>query len=177
MNLISTAYWGSTDYYRQMLGEQGVINADERYERKKHLNRCNIVGANGVMTLTVPTKRVHGNVPVRDIRIDNDIAWQHQHWISLLSAYKTSPFFDFIADDIAPFYNRHHEFLLDLNEEIRLWTIRAIGFNNRKQITDTPCHEQKQYYQVFAERHGFKIGMSIIDLICNTGPEALYYLT
>jgi len=32
------------------------------------------------------------------------------------------------------------------------------------------------YYQVFAERHGFIPGLSMIDLLFNTGPDAPRYL-
>ncbi|MCB0811246.1 MAG: WbqC family protein [Flavobacteriales bacterium] len=32
------------------------------------------------------------------------------------------------------------------------------------------------YPQVFADRHGFQPGLSIIDLVCNCGPEAVGYL-
>ena len=32
------------------------------------------------------------------------------------------------------------------------------------------------YPQVFADRHGFQPGLSVIDLVCNCGPEAVGYL-
>ena len=32
--------------------------------------------------------------PMRDVRLDYSKRWQHQHWISLVSAYRGSPYFD-----------------------------------------------------------------------------------
>lgn len=32
------------------------------------------------------------------------------------------------------------------------------------------------YYQVFAHKHGFVSGLSIVDLLFNMGPEAVYWL-
>ena len=37
-------------------------------------------------------------------------------------------------------------------------------------ITDVP------YYQVWASRHGFQPGLSILDLLMNTGRESIYTL-
>ena len=34
----------------------------------------------------------------------------------------------------------------------------------------------RPYYQVFAERHGFIPGLSIMDLLFNEGPASLEYL-
>jgi hypothetical protein len=32
------------------------------------------------------------------------------------------------------------------------------------------------YYQVFSQRHGFLPNLSILDLLLNMGPEAIYFL-
>ena len=32
------------------------------------------------------------------------------------------------------------------------------------------------YYQVFARKHGFLPNLSILDLLFNMGPEAIFYL-
>ncbi len=39
-----------------------------------------------------------------------------------------------------------------------------------------PCFAPRPYYQVFASRHGFLPNMSILDLLLNMGPEAIFYL-
>ena len=36
--------------------------------------------------------------------------------------------------------------------------------------------EMEEYYQTFSEKYGFLKDLSIIDLICNKGPETLTYL-
>ena len=38
---------------------------------------------------------------------------------ALMSAYSESPFFDYYADDLRPFFERRWEFLYDFNEAIR----------------------------------------------------------
>ncbi len=43
--------------------------------------------------------------PVRDLRLDYSKRWQHQHAVALLSAYKSSPYFDYYWDLLAPSTN------------------------------------------------------------------------
>jgi hypothetical protein len=52
----------------------------------------------------------------KDIQVDSDVDWQKQHYKSLETAYRGSPFFEFFEDDIRPFFEKH-KFLLDLNFE------------------------------------------------------------
>ena len=40
---------------------------------------------------------------------------------------------------------------------------------------DTDFHPLP-YYQVFAQRHGFLPNLSILDLLCNMGPEGVFFL-
>ena len=176
MTLLPTAYWGPVSYYSTMLrSDDFQIDGCQAYERKNHVNRCRIMAANGVLTLTVPVVRPHGKVPVRDIRIDYREPWQHIHWISIISAYRTSAFFEYLMDDIKPFYDKRHEFLLDLNNEILEWT-RGLP-SMAAQLPDIQgLDNPKPYYQVFGQRHGFVPNLSILDLICNMGPEAATYL-
>lgn len=39
-----------------------------------------------------------------------------------------------------------------------------------------PTFSQRQYYQVHALRQGFQPNMSAVDLLCNEGPEGIFYL-
>ena len=35
---------------------------------------------------------------------------------------------------------------------------------------------EKPYFQVFAQKHGFQSGLSIMDLLFNEGPDSILYL-
>ena len=37
-------------------------------------------------------------------------------------------------------------------------------------------YEMDDYYQTFSDKMGFEKDLSILDLICNKGPESLTYL-
>ena len=130
---------------------------------------------------------------MRDIRISDHGNWRHQHWVALESSYRQSPFFEYYADDFAPFYEKKWEFLADFNEE--LMTLVASLLDIQKPVSRTMTYEANEangangayeayeangtvrpYYQVFASRHGFLPDLSIVDLLFNLGQEGMLWL-
>ena len=73
----------------------------------------------------VKSNRPH--VPVRDVRIDYSKRWQHQHWVSIVSAYKSSPYFDFYGEAFEPFYQRRYDFLVDYDLDLCRTVMQVLG--------------------------------------------------
>lgn len=171
------------------------------YERKTYRNRCDIVGANGLLTLSIPViNKKNEKFATKDAMISYVSDWQKQHWRSIVSAYNSSPYFEYYADDFEPFYTKPItsllEFnlglfrtvidILELNIDIRLSTkyaiedeyeqdLRQIILSKRQQLSDLRS-QTKEYRQVFTEKNGFISNLSILDLIFNKGPEAFEIL-
>jgi hypothetical protein len=201
MILLPALYLAPVGYYRQMNISNGriIIDSYDCYVRQTYHNRCVIAGANGLQTLTVPVvKPSSTKTAVKDIRISEHGNWRHIHWNAIISAYNSSPFLEYYADDFRPFYEKKQTFLLDFNEALRetvcnlldispeitysveymkasdenITDLREI-FKTGKKIVE---ENYSPYYQVFACRHGFQPNLSIIDLLFNMGPEAYNYL-
>ena len=128
---------------------------------------------------------MEGKTLMRDVRISDHGNWRHQHWIALESSYRQSPFFEYYADEFAPFYEKKWEFLADFNEELMALTCSLLDIS--KSVTRTssyegevfaqlPPFEARPYYQMFASRHGFLPDLSIVDLLFNQGPEGVLWL-
>ena len=125
------------------------------------------------------------------------------HWNALQSAYSESPFFDYYADDLHPFFERKYNFLIDFNEAIRQKICELIDIQpsveytseyisaispQTSDITDyrnvihakhpqpDDTFEAKRYWQVFQHKHGFLPNLSILDLLFCMGPESVFYL-
>ena len=47
---------------------------------------------------------------------------------------------------------------------------------NPKHPGEDPDFEPRRYYQVYEAKHGFQPNLSIVDLLFNMGPEAIFYL-
>ena len=118
---IATAYLGPIQQYCKMLQYPEVrIETAENYVKQTYRNRCSIAAANGPLSLSIPIVKPDTlKCQTKDIRISDHGNWRHLHWNALVSAYNMSPFFEYYADDFAPFYEKKYEFLLDFNEELR----------------------------------------------------------
>ncbi|OFY67421.1 MAG: hypothetical protein A2V64_08770 [Bacteroidetes bacterium RBG_13_43_22] len=196
--LLSTAYLPPIEYFTRMVdAEKVLVEKEENYLKQSYRNRCYILSASGKQQLTVPVYlgSFH-KTPVKEIRIDYTKRWQQVHLGALLAAYKSSPFFIYYFEAIEKIILSGHEFLLDLNMDLLKTIVRMIGIESRISYTTefvtagrqendfryaiSPKTESeysmKEYIQVFRDRKGFVPGLSIVDLVFNTGRDALMYL-
>jgi hypothetical protein len=196
---LSSAYLGPVQYYCKLYQYDTVrIEAEENYLKQTYRNRCVIAGANGPLALTVPIEKPQTlKCLTRDIRVSNHGNWRHLHWNALTSAYNTSPFFEYYADDFAPYYEKRYNFLIDFNEALRAFVCELLDLHPDVQYSGEyrPClpndfreairpkhpvpdgsFSPVSYYQVFNTKFAFLPNLSIVDLLFNTGPEGLLVL-
>lgn len=109
--LLSSTYFGPVQWYQKLNRfEHCLIEQHDNFMKQTFRNRCLIPTTNGVQALSIPVERpVDGRLdktPMKDVRISDHDNWRHQHWNALLSAYGESPFFEYYADDIRPFFRK-----------------------------------------------------------------------
>ncbi|MCF4101375.1 WbqC family protein [Gillisia sp. M10.2A] len=198
--LLNLPYFGPVTHFREIVKPTLIwFENEDNYQKQTYRNRMYIYGANGKLLLNIPIKHLPKS-PVKqyqkykEVRIDNDMKWQKQHWKSLKSAYQTSPFFEFYEDELAPLYNRDFEYLMDFNyacfETISECLQLDIDYKKTTEYIKQPENlldkrnlinakvavEIPPYNQVFQEKEGFLSNLSILDLLFNEGPNALMYL-
>jgi hypothetical protein len=202
--LLQTTYFGPIQWYQKLYRyDHCLIEQYDSFQKQTYRNRCVIATANGVQALTVPVEHSDDKVLTKDLRISDHNQWRRVHWNALQSAYSESPFFEYYADDLHPFFEKKYEFLLDFNEAIRQKVCELIDIHpnveytseytsdiqhQTSNITDfreviNAKHPQpdaefdaKTYWQVFQHKHGFLSNLSILDLLFNMGPESIFYL-
>lgn len=193
MVVLPLTYWGNIEHFANLLrgDEEAIIDLGENYVKRSERNRTEIVTPTGGMVLSVPlVKANRPRTPMRDIRIDNTKRWQHQHWVAILSAYRSSPYFDYIADRIAPIYEQEWEYLIDLNREILQAEFDILGIEPKHRFSEhyiEPSEEvidlrdkereshfsSPQYFQMFMDRTPFVENASMLDLLMCEGREAI----
>jgi hypothetical protein len=129
--LLSISYLGPVQYLTKfLLHPVRIIERYDHYIKQTYRNRCNIMGANGILPLSIPVlKGQDHKTYVRDIRIDYNKKWQKLHWRSIESAYRHSPFFEFYMDEFSPFYEQRFEFLLDFNAALLVLILQSLEIN------------------------------------------------
>ena len=199
--LLSTTYFGPVQWYQKLHRYDKVwIDTDEHFIKQTYRNRCVIATTQGTQALTIPVTHGGGTNLTRDIRISDHGKWRQEHWNAIRTAYGESPFFEFYADDLAPFFEQRWEFLIDFNETImeKMCELIDLTFNISppsegpgevsEEVSDfreairpkhplpDPDFVPKRYYQVFEQQHGFLPNLSILDLLMNEGNESIFYL-
>lgn len=197
--LLSTAYFGSIRYFSKLAGYHEIyIEQHEHFIKQTYRNRTIILGANGPISLIVPVVKGRGQkIKIKDLRISYDEDWQRNHWRTIFSAYNSSPFFEYYADELESFFRKKANFLLDQNQHItetiltilemqtKLILTKAFeqipencqNFRERinpkaQQNTEDQQFKAQPYTQVFSEKFGFVPDLSILDLLFNEGPAA-----
>lgn len=200
---LSTAYWGSVQYYSKFLQYSKVtIEKWEHYEKQSYRNRCNILTANGVQVLSIPIKK-NDTVKkyTKDIKIDYNNRWQAVHLRTIESAYRSSAYFIYYFEAIKSIYYQKLQYLFDFNNALHQFTCNEMGINIETEFTNqytatllnatdlrASIHPKSRankpdmyfitetYYQVFAHKFGFTPNLSILDLLFNCGPEGIILL-
>ena len=204
--LLSTTYFGPIQWYQKLYrADEAWIEQHEHFIKQTYRSRCIIATTQGTQALSIPIEHPTFNVQcstfnvqrIKDIRISDHGNWRHLHWNALQSAYGESPFFEYYEDDLRPFFEKRWTFLFDFNEAIReklcelLDITPVVRFTeqyvsdhasdyreaiNPKHPTSAPDFQPRRYYQVYEAKHGFLPNLSIVDLLFNMGPEAIFYL-
>jgi hypothetical protein len=178
------------------------IEACENYQKQSYRNRCRFYAADGVQALSFPVIHEGGTYkhPVKDIKIDYSMPWLLQHKRAIVSAYRTSAYFEYYQDELFAILDSCPEKLLDLNMALLSFFIDKIGLKVDLRLTEEYSKDvhfddlrevihpkrqnsilkdmglEKPYFQVFAPKYGFQSDLSIMDLLFNEGPGSILYL-
>lgn len=177
--------------------EKVVFEVHDNYQKQTYRNRCYVYAANGKLQLSIPVVFSQKNrQKYSEVKIANEYNWQDNHWKTLESAYKTSPFFEFYEDELKFLFHQIFDSILDFNLkcfdvlcdclQLEVDYTKTELFNKSPENIDDlrPLVNAKKeiqlpfdkYQQVFSEKHGFISNLSILDLLFNEGPNALNYL-
>ncbi len=197
--LLSTAYFPPISYFSKIANSNNLfVETHDNYVKQTYRNRCNILSANGKLSISIPvTKNNSLKTPTKDIIIDYDTNWQKNHYRSIMSAYKSSPFYEFYIDDFLFVFENKTKYLLDLNNNILSILLGNLDIESKINFTEeyikidptfidfrnniipkkeTPEFTQREYWQVFIDKFPFQKDLSILDLLFNKGPEANLFL-
>lgn len=203
--LLSSAYLPPVEYFFVLANcQQATIECYETFQKQSYRNRCNIYACDGLFSLLVPVSHENRHsAPIKETRIDYSKNWIHQHEVALLSAYRSSPFFEYYWDEYKAILESKPEYLVDLNTKLTEQLLKdfnlecKLNFSTEYTPADGSATDlrntihpkqkeanllqkngaEKPYYQVFSAQHGFLPNLSALDLLFNEGPQAYDFLT
>lgn len=217
MVLLTTAYFPPIEYLAAIANEcrfnPGMtevepavvyIEACEHYVKQSWRNRCRFYAADGAQTLNFPVRHEDFGKPISQMRIDWKTDWLTRHERAIISAYRTSPYFEYYQDELFAILDSRPELMLDFNTQILKFFLRKTGipadirFTSEWEAVTIEGHKvtdlreaihpkrpntilkdlglERPYWQVFSPKYGFIPGLSIMDLLFNEGPDSICYL-
>lgn len=197
--LLHPTYFPSISHFTALVqAEKLIFEIEDNFQKQTNRNRTYIYSPNGIQLLNIPIKHSKLNrQKTKEIRIENDFDWQKQHFKSLESAYRSSPFFEYFEDDIRPIFEKKQDFLLDLNfktlEVISKCLRMKFNFETTTEFFQETDPKEfldfrfltngkkdssvfEAYPQVFDDKHGFINNLSVLDLLFNEGKFTVDYL-
>lgn len=119
------------------------IEACENFQKQSYRNRCKFYAADGVQALSFPIIHEGGThkQPVSKIKIDWSTPWLQQHERAIVSAYRTSAYFEYYQDELFEILESKPERLFDLNMALLKFFIEKTGLAIDLRITSDYSHE------------------------------------
>ena len=154
--LLTTAYFPPVSYFAAMAEDMSglidrkdgggscelspsvvYIEACENYQKQSYRNRCRFYAADGVQALSFPVVHENGTYkhPVKDVKVDYSTPWLLQHKRAIVSAYRTSAYFEYYQDELFAILDSMPERLLDLNMALLRFFIEKTGIKVDLRVT------------------------------------------
>lgn len=198
MNVFPVYYFPPISWFVAAAQESTVLlEAHEFYKKQQYFNRMRVMTSNKILDLSIPVVKARENTAIGKREVFFDGKWMHDHWVSLTSAYRSSPYFEFYEDHFEPFFKEKTPSLFERNLDIikMLREVLQLEFEieltdsfkgseqyeidyrrafSPKSTTSSDWFDPQPYLHVFGEK--FHPDLSIMDLICNQGPASGVYL-
>lgn len=173
------------------------FDSAEHFEKMTYRNKYFISGANGGIQLSMPLQQGREQrTAMKDVRIDNKQRWQTQHWRTIVSVYKRTPFFEYYEPDLQKLFEQQFESLTDFNKHTIDWLKQQLKCFFDEEVLSTyekeyeaidlrtgfkpgiekKAMEEEPYYQIFSDRNGFLQNLSILDLLFSEGPNTMTWI-
>ena len=119
------------------------IEACENYQKQSYRNRCRFYAADGVQPLSFPIVHEGGThkLPISEIKIDWSTPWLQQHQRAIISAYRTSAYFEYYQDELFAILESRPERLFDLNMALLKFFIEKTGLAVDLRTTKDYSHD------------------------------------
>lgn len=194
--LLDLQYLPSVAYFVAIKKAEEVwIETQQNFVKQSYQNRCTILGANGIQSLSVPVNHRSRKIPIRELTIDYKQKWMNTHWRALQSAYGKSPFFDYYSDEVKSIIQSKADSLYEINWQLMTLCLKYLQIDTpvylteqyekepktgvtdlrskihpKKSLSELSWFQPQPYHQIFG--NNFVPNLTILDVLFCEGPMA-----
>ena len=183
-------------WYKIMSAKELLFDASEHFEKMTYRNKYFITGANGIIQLSIPLRNGRNQrTLMNDVEMSFEEQWRVQHWRSILSTYKRSPYFEYYEQSLEQLFHAPYKKLWEFNKASIDWVKHQLQLKydekvvfeyqktydgeiedlrkGLKPLVEKTVIDNGFYYQLFEERNKFVPNLSILDLLFSEGPNTV----
>lgn len=176
MTTIATSYLPNLNNFIAIARGGVTIEACESFQKHSNRNRAQIMTADGVKLLTVPL--IGGRsvkLPITGVEVDYSTNFQRDHWRTVMTAYRSSPYWEHFEQSIEKLFTIKERYLFDLNCRITEELLNILKIETTLKFTtsyigtsEPTQYSMPPYFQTFGDRQPFAPNLSILDwILCN----------
>ena len=177
--LLSSAYLAPVHYYTKIYqcavsGAPVIEERADHYVKQTYRNRCIIAGDDGPIALTIPVSApatlpdpstssgqvphtlAISKTPMHAVLLSDHGNWRHQHWQAIVSAYRSTPYFDYYADDFERIFHNDTKLLVDFNAALRDLVLDCLDLHPCITVNTELYLDARQKRGTSTEREGGK---------------------
>ena len=147
------------------------IEACENFQKQSYRNRCRFYAADGVQALSFPVVHEAGThkLPISEIKVDYSTPWVQQHKRAIVSAYRTSAYFEYYQDELFAILDSRPATLFELNFALIRFFVEKTGIKVDLRLT----HDYSREGMVVAEDGTSVICEDLREVIHPKRPNAI----
>jgi len=129
-------------FHKILISDIFIIYDDAQYSRKDFHRRNRIKINSKQKWLSVPLIGSSFN-KINEMRINNNIEWQKEHWKFINISYEKSSYFPEIIDAFYDIYHKEYKYLIDINMDLIFKLMDILDLDNNKIVFSSKMNLKK----------------------------------
>lgn len=176
VNLSELQCLPSLDFFRECLGSDVLLlEAHESYQKGGFRNRYFIQTSQGPLEMSIPLQGGRNvRAMIREVKVDDRLPWRSNHLQSIETAYRSTPYYEYLAPELHEILRMPTDSLWELNEALLRWVWSILRWEKPMEKTTDFFLDYSESNVVDLRKNARNKGgnsLSVLHDLFHFGPE------